>query len=66
MDQRPFLEGNRGTKTILGNREHTRKQFFDFGQQGNTLIYFRETREQASLLGGPRSHCLVMIVQKYQ
>ena len=39
--QRPNFEGNRGTKIILGNREH-RKQIFDFWG----------TREQANLLEG--------------
>ena len=36
-EQMPIFEGNWGTKTILGNREH-RKQIFDFwgtGEQAN-------------------------------
>ena len=44
-EQRLNFEGNRGTKTILGNREH-RKQFSIFGEQGNKPIYFSRTREQ--------------------
>ena len=41
------IEGQilKGTKTILGNREH-RKQIFNFGEQENKPIYFRVTREQ--------------------
>ena len=33
----------RGTKDILGNIEN---QYFDFGEEGNEVIYFRGTREQ--------------------
>ena len=33
VEQRPKFERNRGTNTILGNREH-RKQIFDFGGTG--------------------------------
>ena len=36
----------RGTKTILGNREHKENTFSIFGEQGNTPIYFRRAREQ--------------------
>ena len=45
-EQRLYFEGNRGTKTILGNRELKKTFFFGFGEQGNRLIYFRESREQ--------------------
>ena len=34
----PNFEGNRGTKTILGNREH-RKQFFDFWGTGRASLF---------------------------
>ena len=44
-EQRPNFEGNRGTKTILGNREHKKKNSI-FGEHGNKPIYFRGTREQ--------------------
>ena len=42
----PNFEGNRVTKTILGNREHK-----IFGEQGNKPVYFRgaPTPERASL-----------------
>ena len=39
-DQRPNFEGNRETKTILGNREH-RKQIFDFGGTGEQANLFQ-------------------------
>ena len=42
-EQRPNFEGNRGTKTILGNREHKKTNFRFLG---NKPIYFRGTREQ--------------------
>ena len=52
----PNFEGNRVTKTILGNREH-RKQISDFlGEQGNKPIYFRGTREQVPLGGSHLWH----------
>ena len=47
-EQRPNFEGNRGTKTILGNREH--KSNFRF--LGNKPIYFRGNRYPPPL-GGP-------------
>ena len=34
-EQRPNFEGNRGTKTIFGNREHKKTfRFFISGEQG--------------------------------
>ena len=42
---RPKFEGNKGTKSILGNSEH-KKINFNFWEQGNKPIYFRGTREQ--------------------
>ena len=41
--QRSKYGGNRGTKTTLGNIGN---QDFDFGEQGNKVMYFRKTREQ--------------------
>ena len=44
-EQIPNFEGNRGTKTILGNREHKKTHFQFFGNRG--------AREQVpSSLGG--------------
>ena len=40
-----LFQGNRGTKAILGISEHRNKDF-DFGEQENKVIYFRETGEQ--------------------
>ena len=45
------FEGNRGTKTILGNREHKETNFRLFWEQGNKPIYFRGTREQVPPFG---------------
>ena len=45
-EQRPKFEGYRGTKTILGNREHKKTFFLILGGKGNKPIYFRGTREQ--------------------
>ena len=50
-EQRPKFEVKRGTKTILGNREHKKNKFSIFGEHGNKPIYLRGTREQ---VGGPR------------
>ena len=47
-EQWPKFEGNRGTNTIMGNREHRKTNFSIFGEQGNKPIYFRGTREQVT------------------
>ena len=46
VEQRPNFEGNKGTKTLLGNRERKKTNFRIFWEQGNKPIYFRRTREQ--------------------
>ena len=45
-EQRPNLDGDRGTKKILVNREHKKTIFRFFGLQGNKQIYFRGTKEK--------------------
>ena len=55
--QRLNFEENRGTKTILGNREH-RKQFSIFGEQGNKPIYFRGTKVTGTPREGLKRVCL--------
>ena len=35
-EQRPSFEGNRGTKTILGNREHKKTNFRFLGNRGTS------------------------------
>ena len=35
-EQRPNFEGNRGTKTILGNREHKKAIFRFLGNRGTS------------------------------
>ena len=44
-EQRPNFEGNRGTKTILGNREHKKTFFFDYKGTGEQANLFQGTRE---------------------
>ena len=51
--QRPNSEGNSGTKTKSGNREHKKTFLFILGEQGNKPIYFRGIREQVPNLGRP-------------
>ena len=46
------FEGNRGTKTILGNREH-RKQIFDFWGTGEQANLFQGNKGTGTPLGGP-------------
>ena len=41
-EQRPNFEGNRGTKTILGNREHKKKNCQFFGNRGTRQFISRE------------------------
>ena len=42
------FEGNRGTKTILGNREHKKTHFWYWilGNRGTSYFYYRGTREE--------------------
>ena len=42
-EQRPNFEGNRGTKTILGSREH-RKQISDFWGTGEQANFFKANK----------------------
>ena len=44
-EQMPHFEGNRGTKTILGNREHkkTKFQFLGTGEQANLFQGYKGT-----------------------
>ena len=46
------FEGNRGTKTILGNR-HLIFDFWGTGEKGNKPIYFRGT---GTTVEGPQSY----------
>ena len=45
-EQRPNFEGKRGTKTILGNREHKKAIFNFWGNRGTSQFISGETREQ--------------------
>ena len=42
-EQKSKTEGNRGTKAILGNREHRKSRFW-FWEQGKTPIFFQENK----------------------
>ena len=50
-EQRPHFEWNRGTKTILGNREHIKKTNFRFLGTGEQANLFQGNRYP---LGGPQ------------
>ena len=39
--QRPNIQGNMGTKTVLGNREHYRNTILDFGGSGEPVNVFQ-------------------------
>ena len=39
-EQRQKFEGNRGTKTILGNREHKKTNFQFLGNRGKSQYFF--------------------------
>ena len=54
-----MFEGNRGTKTILGNRNIENK-FLIFGEQGNKPILFQGNKGTCTPLGGPHE-CEVLI-----
>ena len=48
----PNFEGNRTTRTILGNMEHAESNFRFFGNMGTRQFFFREQGNRYSL-GGP-------------
>ena len=51
-EQRSNFEGNRGTKTILGNRAHKKINFRFFGNRGTSQFISGEQRNRYPL-GGP-------------
>ena len=48
----PNYEGNRGTKTILGNRQH-KKTIFDLGRIGEQANLSQGNKGTGTPLGGP-------------
>ena len=52
-EQRSNFEGNRGTKTILGNREHKKTNFRFWGNRGTSQFSSREQGNRYPPLGGP-------------
>ena len=52
-EQRPNVEGNRGTKTILGNREH-KKTNFRLGNRGTCQFISGEQGNRYAPMGGPQ------------
>ena len=45
-EQRQKFEGNRGTKTILGNREHKKTNFQFLGNRGKSQYFFSQITEK--------------------
>ena len=45
-EQMPHFKGNRGTKTILGNRDHKKTNFRFLGNRGTSQFISGGTREQ--------------------
>ena len=60
-EQRPNFEGNRGTKTILGNREHKKTNFQFLGNRGTSQFISREQGNRYPL-GGPHYLCVCVCV----
>ena len=54
-EQMPNFEGNRGTKTILGNREHKKTNFRFLGNRGTSQFILGEqgNRYPPPPMGGP-------------
>ena len=52
-EQRSNCEGNRGTKTILGNREHKKTNFRFWGNRGTSQFISGEQGNRYPPLGGP-------------
>ena len=53
-EQRPNFEGNRGTKTILGNREHKKTNFRFLGNRGTSQFISGEQEIRYPLGAPPR------------
>ena len=45
-EQRQKFEGNRGTKTILWNREHKKTNFQFLGNRGKSQYFFSQITEK--------------------
>ena len=56
-EQRPNFEGNRGTKTILGNRAHKKTNFRFLGNRGTSQFISGEQGNRYPL-GGPQYELL--------
>ena len=61
-EQRSNFEGNRGTKTILGNRKHKKTNFRFLGNRGTSQFIsgeqanlFQGNKGTGTPLGGPQS-----------
>ena len=56
-EQKPNFERKRGTKTILGNREHKNTNFRFLGNRGTgeQAILFQGNKGTGTPLGGPHS-----------
>ena len=48
---------NRSHNALRNEVDSVQDQGFDFGEQGNKVIYFKGTREEAPPLGGPQYIC---------
>ena len=60
-EQSSNFEGNRGTKTILGNREHKKTNFRFLGNRGTShFISGEQGNRYPHPLGGPHYLCLVL------
>ena len=64
-EQKSQTEGSRGTKAILGNREH-RNQNFDFGEQGKMPIFFFQENKETSTWEGLHSNHTSLIILIYR
>ena len=53
-EQRPNFDGNRGTKTILGNREHKKTAHFQFFGNMGTSQFISGEQGTRYPLGGPQ------------
>ena len=60
-EQMPTFEGNRGTKTILGNREHKKTNFQFLGNRGTSQFISGEQGDR-NPLGGPPA-CSIQLLR---
>ena len=64
-EQMQIFVGNRGTKTILGNREHKKTNFRFLGTRGTNQLISGELGNKYPSLGGPHSDVNFIFITQF-